>query len=186
MKWSYFKNKIETEFSNYRSYLHEMAVVADRLVSEHGVKVVLYPTNYPVHGCREDDLSTAVEIRKRMKHGGEVTIIEELPPPARLKGMLACSELNITTRMHACILSTGAGVPTISVNYLFKVREYMRSLGLEEFSIDIEEFNSDWALDAFGRMWPERERWRDHISGKIGEKKKNIKKAMENLDDLVR
>ncbi len=186
MRWSYFKNKIETEFSNYQSYLHEMAVLADRLVSEYGVKVVLYPTNYPVHGCREDDLSTAIEIRSRMKHGGEVTVIEELPPPARLKGMLACSELNITTRMHACILSTGAGVPTISVNYLFKVREYMTSLGLEEFSIDIEEFNADWALDAFGRMWPDRERWRDHISREIEGKKKNIRRAMKHLNDLVR
>ncbi len=186
MRWSYFRNRIETEFSNYESYLDEMALLADSLISEYGVRIVLYPTNYPVHGCREDDLATSLEIRSRMKLAKEVLVIEQLPTPAVLKGMLACSDLNITTRMHACILSTGACVPTISVNYLFKVREYMRSLGLEEFSVDIEEFTAEWTLGAFDRMWLERQRWKDHLSNVIEEKKSHVRQSMERLDDLVR
>jgi len=185
MRWSYFRNRVETVYSNYESYLDEMASLADSLISDYGVKIVLYPTNYPVHGCREDDLATSLEIRRRMKNAGNVRVIEDLPSPSVLKGMLACSQINITTRMHACIFSTGACVPTISVNYLFKVREYMRLLGLEEFSIDIEEFNAGWALGTFGRMWTERERWRGHLSEVVEEKKKSVTRAMERLNDLA-
>jgi polysaccharide pyruvyl transferase WcaK-like protein len=186
MRWSYFRNRIETPFSNYDAYVREMAKLADTLIAEHDVRVILYPTNYPVHGCREDDLTTAREIRDSMKRGGGATVIEELPTPAQLKGMLACSGLNFTTRMHACILSTGAAVPTISINYLFKVGEYMRSLGLGAFSIDIEEFNAGWALDTFSRMWPEREQWRRRIGETIERKRAELLSAMERIDDLVR
>ena len=76
-------------------------------------------------------------------------------------------------------------MPTISVNYLFKVREFMRSLGLEEFSIDIEEFNADWAIDAFRRIWPEREKWREHIHCSIDQKKENLLRELERVHDLV-
>ena len=186
MRWSYFRNRVETPYSNYDAYVGQMAVLADELVATHGVRVVLFPTNFPVHGCREDDLAVSRAIRDRMERGGEVGVLETLPTPAELKGMLACSELNITTRMHACILSTGSGTPTISVNYLFKVREYMRSLGLEEFSIDIEEFNAAWAIGIFERMWPERAAWREKITAAVGEKKADLARAMERIDDLVR
>lgn len=186
MRWSYFKNRIETPYSNYGAYVRETALLADKLAEDYKVRIVLYPTNFPVHGCREDDLATAFEIRERMKHGEGVTVLEQLPTPSQLEGMLACSELNFTTRMHACILSTGGGVPTISINYLFKVREYMRSLGLEEFSIDIEEFNAAWALDAFRRMWPEREKWREHIAREMDRKREELARAMERLDGILR
>ena len=164
----------------------QMAALADGLIERYGVRIVLYPTNFPVHGCREDDLTVSRAIAGRMRRGDEAAVVEELPTPAELKGMLACSELNITTRMHACILSTGSGTPTISVNYLFKVREYMRSLGLEAFSIDIEEFNAEWALETFGRMWPERGIWRGMIAAAIEEKKADLARAMERMDDLAR
>lgn len=186
MRWSYFKNRIETPYSNYEAYVQETAKLADTLIKEFKVRVVFYPTNFPLHGCREDDLATALEIMDRMTNRGGVTVIESLPTPSQLKGMLACSELNVTTRMHACILSTGAAVPTISINYLFKVREYMRSLGLEEFSVDIEEYHADWALNTFRRMWPERERWREHIHRVIEQKKEDLLRALERVHDLVR
>jgi polysaccharide pyruvyl transferase WcaK-like protein len=185
MRWSYFKNRIETPFSNYGAYVREMAKLADSLMREFEVRVVFYPTNYPVHGCREDDLAAALEIRDHMECGNGITVIEDLPTPAQLKGMLACSELNITTRMHACILSTGAAVPTISINYLFKVREHMRSLGLDEFAIDIEEFNAEWALGTFKRVWPEREKWREHIRREIERKGEELVHLMERVRVLV-
>jgi polysaccharide pyruvyl transferase WcaK-like protein len=120
-----------------------------------------------------------------MKNKACAHIIGTLPSPSELKGMLACSEVNITTRMHACILSTGASIPTISVNYLFKLKEYMHSLGLGDYSIDIEEFNADWALRAFDFLWQERPRWRAAISEAISKKQKQLDASMERFDALL-
>lgn len=182
MQWSYFKNKVETPYSNYSAYVREMAIFADTIIDEYVVSVVLYPTNYPEKGCREDDVATAFEVQSQMRNGNKVRIITKLPTPSQFKGMLACSELNVTTRMHACILSTGAFVPTISINYLFKLAEYMNSLGLSDFSIDIEEFCADRALGAFRKMWPERAKWREHLKGAIEEKQTNLYQSMESLN----
>lgn len=185
MKWSYFKNKIDTPYSNFSAYLTEMAKFTDSIIDEYSVSVVFYPTNFHERGCREDDVATAFEVMKRMKNGNKVRVITNLPTPSQFKGMLACSELNVTTRMHACILSTGAYVPTISINYLFKLAEYMNSLGLSDFSIDIEEFCANRALEVFRKMWPERTQWREHLKAVIEEKQTSLHKAMESLNAVI-
>ncbi|HJT24742.1 MAG TPA: polysaccharide pyruvyl transferase family protein, partial [bacterium] len=185
LKWTYRANKKETSYSNYPSYLREMAALADGLVERYGVIIGFYPTNFPVNECREDDVSVCREIQERMTHAGSTFLVDRLVTPAQLKGMLACSRLNIVTRMHACILSTGAGIPTLSVNYLFKLREYMESLGLEKFSIDIEDFNARSVADAFGRMWEERDFWNSHIRKAMAYKREVLKGAMERMDDYL-
>ncbi|SEM27758.1 Polysaccharide pyruvyl transferase family protein WcaK [Syntrophus gentianae] len=185
MRWSYVANSVDTAYSNYESYVREMAFFADNLVERYGVTVIFYPTNFPVRGCREDDVTTAREIQLRMRYKDRTRIIEKLPRPSDLKGMLACSEINITTRMHACILSTGAYVPTISINYLFKLREYMHSLGLGDFSIDIEQFNADWALKAFNLLWDKRSYWRGKIREGVRIKQEQLSTSMEQFDALL-
>jgi polysaccharide pyruvyl transferase WcaK-like protein len=185
MRWTYFKNRIELPYSNYDAYVHEMAITADSLISQYNLTIVFYPTNYPIHASREDDLSTAYDISSLITNKKKTKIITKLPTPSQLQGMLACSQVNITTRMHACILSTSACVPTISINYLFKVREYMDSLGLSDFSIDIEEFCAAWTLKAFSKIWSEREQWRTHLENVIDQKRRLLWQSMEPLDALV-
>ena len=181
IRWTYVANKYDTPFSNYDAYVREMAKFTDMIIEKYGVHVVLYPTNFPVHGCREDDVVVAKEIYEKLNCKECVTCLESLPTPYEFKSMLSCSEVNITTRMHACILSTGAAIPTISVNYLFKIAEYMESLGLKDFSIDIEDFNSDIALDVFGKIWANRSEWKEHIRQKIIEKQDNLNSALEKM-----
>ncbi len=186
MEWTYRSNKVETQYSNYESYIREMAQLADTLVEKYGVKIVLFSTNYPIHGCREDDVAVSRKIRDKMARPDSAIVIDRLTTPSQFKGMLACSQVNIVTRMHACILSTGAGIPTLSVNYLFKLKEYMESLGLGEFSIDIEEFNAEDMLVAFDKMWKSREDWSRKIRAVIENKKKSLTKDMERMDDFIR
>ncbi len=185
LEWLYRANKVETQYSNFESYVREMAKLADTLVEKYGVKIVFFPTNYRVHGCRDNDVATSQEIRDKMTHSDSAFVIDRLTTPSQFKGMLACSRVNIVTRMHACILSTGAGIPTLSVNYLFKLREYMESLGLAEFSIDIEEFNAGDMLEAFDKMWRSREDWSRYVRAAIKEKKESLTKALERMDDFI-
>ena len=86
-----------------------------------------------------------------------IKIVDELPSALEFKSLLARSAVNVTTRMHACILSTSAFVPTMSINYLFKLKEYMDSLGMSKYSIDIEDFNAEDSLSMFDELWNTRE-----------------------------
>lgn len=183
MRWGYYKNRV-TPYSNYESYVKEMATTADSIINDYGVKVIFYPTNFLTHGCKDDDLVTAYDILALMNNKDKVKITDKLCPPSKLQGLLSCSQVNITTRMHACILSTNSFVPTISVNYLFKLKEYMGSLGLSEFSIDIEDFCAERALSAFNKIWPERSKWRGQIEMAINQKRDQLWKSMEAIDAI--
>jgi polysaccharide pyruvyl transferase WcaK-like protein len=186
LKWGYFKNSVETAYSNYPAYVREMASLADTLIEKYHITVVFYPTNYQIHACEDDDLATVYDILPLIKNRNKVRVISELPTPSQLQGMLSRSEINITTRMHACILSTNSYTPTISINYLFKLKEYMASLGLADFSVDIEEFSTERVLSAFQRMWLEKEKWRKHLEAKIRERCETLWQSMETLNDIIR
>jgi len=183
MHWRYIKGN-RSPYSNYAAYVAEMAKVVDRLITGYGVKVVLYPTNYAIRGCTTEDREACREIYQSSAHKDRVICVEKFMSPAELKGALACSEVNITTRMHACIFSTGAGVPTLAVNYLYKLREYMANLGLEDFSIDIEEFNADWMLSAFDRMWQRRAEIRLQIQTRMEANRSLLQTSMRHLEML--
>ena len=185
LRWSYFKNQMETAYSNYSAYVREMAKLVDYLVSNYDVSIVFYPTNFKIHGCTNDDLAVAYEIMAFIENKQRIKIIENLPTPDQLQGMLSCSAVNITTRMHACILSTNSCVPTISINYLPKLKGYMESLGLSEYSIDIEEFSAEKAINAFRLIWNDRSKWALHLSDVMKARKERLWKTMERLDAVI-
>lgn len=185
MRWTYVHNSRDTSFSSYAAYVEQMAALADRLIELYGVHVVFFPTNYPERGCRENDVSVCHEIRDAMAHKEAATVIEVLPSAAQLQAMLSLSEVNITTRMHACILSTAAAIPTLSINYLFKLRGYMETLGLGEFSIDIEDFNCEDMLRLFDRMWRERVKWKAHLELRVTALQTALWKDLEPIRAFV-
>jgi polysaccharide pyruvyl transferase WcaK-like protein/glycosyltransferase involved in cell wall biosynthesis len=185
LKWSYFANKANTPYSNYKSYVNEMASVIDTLINKYNVHITLIPTNFPIHGGNGDDLKVAFEIFNKSTGKKDIDIIENLVTPTELKSILSASEINITTRMHACILSTGAFVPTISINYLFKLREYMNSIGLEDYSVDICDFEHTVILDMFEKMWNTRDYWQAHLKIEIEQNKQNLLNAINELDALL-
>lgn len=180
MRWRYIKGEV-SPYSNYASYVAEMAKLIDHLTATYGVKVVLYPTNYALHGCTTEDRDAVLEIYAACERKERVVKIERFLSPAELKGALACSEVNITTRMHACIFSTGAGVPTLSVNYLYKLQEYMKALGLADFGIDIEYFNAEWMQAAFEKMWHRRVEIRQQLQDRLEHKKALLHSKMDLL-----
>ena len=185
MKWTYVHTEAQTDFANYSAYVHEMAELADRVIERYGVTAVFVPTNYPVHGCREDDVATSLEVIAQMRHNERAALVRRLPSPGELKVLLGQCEVNVTTRMHACILSTSAGAPTMSVNYLFKLRGYMESLDAGACSIDIEDFCAEKAFEVFERLWEERPRWRCLIAARVAERGACLSKSLEALNDIV-
>jgi polysaccharide pyruvyl transferase WcaK-like protein len=174
MRWTYVSNEVKTDLACYSSYVREMAQFADEVITRYNATIVLIPTNFPVHGCREDDLTTSREVLSQMERKGRAVLVDRLPSPGQLKAVLSRCDVNIVTRMHACILSTAAGVPTMSVNYLFKLRSYMESLGMEEYAIDIERFSCVSALGIFDRLWASRAFLRAHLRDRIAERQLHV------------
>ena len=71
---------------------------------------------------------------------------------------------------------------SISINYLFKLKEYMNALGLDGFSIDIEQFSADWGRRAFDAIWRDREKWKGVLQKSIEYKRQSLSSALNALD----
>lgn len=182
LRWTYIHNKYETAYCSYDSYVKEMVHFIDTIINRFQVNVLLYPTNFPVNGCREDDVAVAKQIYAECREKEAVKYIEHLPSAYEFKSLLSCSTVNVTTRMHACILSTSAYVPTMSINYLFKLKEYMTGIGLGDYALDIEDFNAERAFLIFERLWMNRQQIQASLQKTMHEKKAQLKEVFKRIN----
>jgi polysaccharide pyruvyl transferase WcaK-like protein len=164
MQWSYIKAEGK---SGYAEYKRAIAAAADEFIKHKGVRVLFIATNVLTEGCREDDVAAAQDILELMHHKEGATILRRVYTPAQMKGIMGLLELCLVTRMHACIFSTGIFTPTASINYQFKLKEYMNLMGLGKYTLDIDTVTTEnlWAL--LERAWADRAKNREVLKRNI-------------------
>lgn len=182
MRWSYFRTEGESRYQDYKAAL---AGLADDFIERHNVRVVFLPTNFPVHGCREDDVRVATEIASLMIHPEKAHVLSTLCTPAQTKSIMAELEICLVTRMHACVLATSALTPCFSVNYQFKLREFMEFVGLGAYTIDIGDVTYERLREVAERTWNHREEIRDILKKEMNSSSAQLLAAMRELPDLV-
>jgi polysaccharide pyruvyl transferase WcaK-like protein len=178
LRWSYANAR---GVSRYTDYKLAVARAADYLIEQAGVDVFLLATNVPVHGCREDDVATIGEIGSMIKNKDRVYAVTSLLTPAEIKSLISHMELCVMTRMHASIFSTGSCTPTVTINYQFKLKEYMKLLGLGRYTIDIDEVFTESLIALVGRGWQDRHRIRRQLVEKMAFWQNDLKTKMSLL-----
>lgn len=176
LKWNY---KYENGSSDYEEYIHVFANICDELIDKFNVHIVFTPTNFRMNNNIYDDVEVSKEVIQSMKQKSCATIIDQLLTPSELKGIYKLFEMSIVTRMHAAILCSMSGTPIVSVNYLYKLEEFMKHLGLVDHSVGIEDLHFD-------------ELWRivDHVYLNRKSLEKNLKnivlpKMLNEFDDSL-
>lgn len=128
-------------------YEQAMADMLDYIVERYGRRVVF--TNTVIPG----DAKTAERVIAKMKHPEATVNIKELLSPEEMVEVFAHARYAVVTRMHAAILASGAGrTPVIAVNYLYKLREYMKNIGMEDMSVDIDVVTSECLIGLADKM----------------------------------
>lgn len=119
-----------------------VAETIDYIIEKYNLKIVFTPTVVGLYDI--DDVQAARNIVKLIKNKNNVIEITYLLSPKEMSVIFSNSKFSIVTRMHAAILCTAAGgKPIISINYLYKLREYMKNIGFEDYSIDIDYTNAN-------------------------------------------
>lgn len=128
--------------SRMPEYIQSIATTLDYIIEKYNRNIVITPTVTNVHNKKGDD-EIADEIIAKMKNGKRVTNIHRVLTPIEMATLFTQCHFSIVTRMHAAILCSGAGnKPVIAINYLYKLREYMKNIGFEKYSIDIDYVNA--------------------------------------------
>src|SRR5665647_2922183 len=138
--------------SKFEDYIYSVAKAADYLIEKYNYQILFTPTLVGEENAIDDILASNYVFNK-MKYKKNATIIESLLSPSDLTSVFSVCKFGIVTRMHAAILSSGgAGTPIIAINYLYKLREYMKNIDSEEFSIDIDNVNEAFLIKAIDNL----------------------------------
>ena len=154
-------------------YEKAIAETLDYIVEKYDRQIVFTPT--VVNVGAKDDVEVGRSVTSLMKHKDRVVIIDRLLTPVEMASLFSIASFSIVTRMHAAILCSGAGgTPIIAINYLYKLREYMKNIHCEYLSIDIDYTNSKDLIKFVDRLMTDY----DNI-------KQNLLKRQQKLKDWL-
>ena len=114
-------------------YLNIISSVVDRVAEKFSLKVLLIPMHYP------DDLVISRKIKNIMKSSVYIASCEY--SPRVLMGILGKMNIIIAMRLHAVIMSSVLGVPSLPLAYDPKIANISEQLGLKYLSL--WEINAD-------------------------------------------
>lgn len=161
-------------------YNQSVAQTLDYIIEKYNIKIVFTPTVVGIY--KVDDVTAAKNIMTLMKRKNEVTTIEKLLSPQELATVFSHCYFSIVTRMHAAILCTGAGNrPIIAINYLYKLREYMKNIGFEEYSVDIDYTNTSDLIQFVDNMINNYDENRKRLSIQLDKMKTSLLHDIETL-----
>ncbi len=129
-----------------------VAQIADRIVEKTGLPILLIGTTVPPAQHAEivrteralgnDDSLALAEVLAAMRHKDRAVLVNEALPPRVLKGVLGRCHAFLATRMHAAILATTAGTPTLGIAYEPKVIGWFDQLGLPQMVLPLSAMNA--------------------------------------------
>lgn len=126
----------------------------------------------------EDDSRIARRLLDRMTtSSSRVTYVNAIQSPVQLMAAYGCMDFVVGTRMHSNIFALCASVPVIAIGYMSKTRGIMRSLGLEEWTHDIETINGPELVALFRRGWEKRQTTAAYLQTCIPEARKVAERA---------
>lgn len=89
---------------------------------------------------KDTDLFVSNKLQKKLGASSRVIPLKSVFNPEDVVSLYSKMDLFIGSRMHSCIFSLAAGVPTICLAYQFKSLGTFELLGLEEDCFDVESF----------------------------------------------
>ncbi len=159
---------------------------SDDQVFEHLAKLVaaLASRGHEVQimSSHPDDDGPAVEIMRSAGHP-DLPYLAGYRDMDRALDLLASADLVVAERLHAAVLAAAASTPFVALEYRPKVRDFARSVGLEEFTLRTDR------LDSLGgvvdRALTERSRLSTELTQRVEEYRRKLRAASDRLAEVM-
>lgn len=132
----HWRGEEKQERAELSKYKETMAALLDDIIERTGRKVLFFPM---FNSRSEGDDIFCDEVKSLMNRSDSTFLLESdnIPPNVYINLASKCDAF-LTTRLHASILATIAGVPATNLYYVDKGRLFFEQIGQEEFSFPIE------------------------------------------------
>ena len=131
---------------DFKEYFSVMRELCHFVTENRNGTVVLFSPNMPFRQ-EISDWELARTLYESLPSQKNVTLLSKTYTPREFKGMQGQLDLFISTRMHATILATMIGTPTITINTQPKLRGYMNLIHQETKSCEIKDFTIEKAKE---------------------------------------
>ncbi|EGO62313.1 polysaccharide pyruvyl transferase CsaB [Acetonema longum] len=134
------------EWQDLDYYKQVLAVVADRLVTEYGVRILFVP-------MQQQDVAAAEKVAVLMQQ--PAVVMGQSCPVSQMLSLVGNLDMLIGIRLHALIFAAVMHVPLLGVSYDPKISRFLESLG-EPSPPDLHTVSAENLLARIGKMWSVR------------------------------
>jgi polysaccharide pyruvyl transferase CsaB len=139
--------------TRYETLLNQLTMLADFIVSELGVCVVIIPMQVP------EDLDFSNRILNHVKHRDRVWVVRGEYAPVEIMGIMGQMKMIIGMRLHSLILAAAMAVPVVGVVTHSKSWEFLSELDQEQYAVGLGD----------GANWPDNDIDIEDLKAKIRE-----------------
>ena len=155
----------------------QVAEALDIFIEQEGAKLIFLPFQTLAENNLTDDVIVSERIMLKMKHRDRVVDIDSELTPAEKLSVISQSDLVLGMRMHSLLFSITAGVPMVALAYDPKVRNTMRQVDLEEYTVRLGEITAQSLHSLLTKAFKNRAELVDHLQTRRG---KLVQLAKEN------
>jgi colanic acid/amylovoran biosynthesis protein len=137
------------------------------MIRKYDTKIVFFPQ---VTGPTEieDDRIAAKQVRDRMEDlGDQVYIMEESLSASALRAFYKQIDVMIASRLHSGIFALSVGTPTLFIGYLTKTRGILEDLGMQEWLIELDNFDEGELIQKLEKLWQNRIQVEEEINRRL-------------------
>jgi len=172
-----------------RQYLDEVQRIGGYVTKELGGQVIFLSANLPAYGEEQDDFPVAERLYRSLDPECQksATLLAQVYSARQFKGITRQFDVFITTRMHAGIMATMAGTPTITLNTQRKLYGYMMMIEQQGQSIDIADVTYETLREVLDRCLCDSDqirrqlnRKREEIAPKVLESGRRVKQLWDD------
>jgi polysaccharide pyruvyl transferase WcaK-like protein len=132
-----------------------------------------------------NDLAVARQIHEEVGCKDKVRVLEGSKDPEELKGIIGLFDMFIAMRHHPLVHSVSQSVPTIGVDYTFKMREVMEAMNCGEWVLDMRTLTVGELVQKACALWYSRKYVQAQLESKVGEMKRRAMLSAELAKELA-
>lgn len=127
---------------NPAAWEREVATALDAFIERHGGTPLFIPLHKTLDSSLTDDRSVAERVCRLMRYGDRAIIFRDEYAPQEKAGLLEDCDMVLGMRLHSVIFAVKGGVPTVALTYDPKVKSILRSVGCEQYGLDLDQLTS--------------------------------------------
>jgi polysaccharide pyruvyl transferase CsaB len=129
-----------------------LTVALDKFLDTHEAQLVFIPFQVSDHHL-ENDHAAAISVVAMMQNRNRVYLLDASYPLDTVAGLISHCQLIVGMRLHSLVFATSAGVPVVALAYDAKVQQFMKSLELTDYCIELSSLTGDQLAQVMEAAW---------------------------------